>query len=90
VSYCKKAYDGKRPTITSNKLVLIVDESENITGINISPMAAAIKPYSMAVAPLVSRTKSFARHFTFFIVATLHRVTFAITPDLNPDLFSEC
>jgi hypothetical protein len=67
------------------------DEVKTVkTGINISPMAAAIKPYSMAVAPLVSRTKSFARYFAFFIVATLHKATIAVIPDLNPDLFSEC
>ena len=83
------AYVGKRPTMTSNNVVLTVDETESITGINMRPMAAAIRPYSMAVAPLVSRTKSFARHFAFFIVATLSEGTFAIVPDLNPDLFSE-
>jgi hypothetical protein len=53
-------------------------------------MAAAIKPYSIAVAPLELRTKSFARYFAFFIVATLQEMTVAIIPDLNPDLFSEC
>ena len=86
----RKAYVGKRPSITSNNDSLTVVESENITGINMSPMAAAIKPYSMAVAPLVSRTKSFARYFAFFIMATLHKATVGVIPDLNPDLFSEC
>jgi hypothetical protein len=43
----------------------------------------------MAVAPLASRTKSFARYFAFFIVATLHNETIAIVTELNPDLFSE-
>ena len=76
--------------MTSNNVALTVVDSENITGINMSPMAAAIRPYSMAVAPPVSRTKSFARYFAFFIVATLSEGTFAIVPDLNPDLFSEC
>jgi hypothetical protein len=86
----EKAYVGKSPTITSNNVALTVEESESITGISMIPMAAAIKPYSMAVAPPVSRTKSFARCFAFFIGATLREVTFAVIPDLNPDLFSEC
>jgi hypothetical protein len=61
-----------------------------MAGISITPMAPAMMAYSIAVAPPVSRKKSFARLFTFFIVATLHGATAAIFLDLNPDLFSEC
>lgn len=62
----------------------------DMAGTNIKPMTPAIMPYSMAVAPLVSRTKSFARYFAFFIVATLQETFVAVIPDLIPDLFSEC
>ena len=74
----------------SNIDVFTVDASDVATGINISPMAAAMRPYSIAVAPLLSRRKSFARDFAFFIMAILHKITSGIALHLSPDLFLEC
>jgi hypothetical protein len=81
---------GKRPTNMSNIDAFTVDASDVATGINIRPMAAAMRPYSIAVAPLLSRRKSFARYFAFFIMATLHKITSGIVLHLSSDLFLEC
>lgn len=38
----------------SNNVDFAVEESADITGISMRPMAAAMRPYSIAVAPRVS------------------------------------